>query len=106
MGSTTRSAVVPTRGGRVEMDASVVKAVSVLKLYRDTLRLAKHLGAKSGNTEALRNEGRKTFRANMTETDPDKIHPMKEAAFRGLGTYIFVEAQKMAGENEDPESAA
>ena len=28
------------------MDASAIKAVSVLKLYRDSLRLAKHLGAK------------------------------------------------------------
>lgn len=58
------------------------------------------LESQSGNTEALRNEVRKTFRANMNETDPDKIHTMKEAAFRGLGNYIFVEAQKMAGENE------
>ncbi|WZN59647.1 hypothetical protein HKI87_02g11730 [Chloropicon roscoffensis] len=84
------------------MDASVVKAVSVLKLYRDSLRLAKHLGAKSGNTLALKDEVRRTFRANMHETDPEKIHTMKEAAFRGLGNYIFVEAQKMAG-TEDSE---
>eukprot|EP00215_Chloropicon_roscoffensis_P001085 CAMPEP_0198465608 /NCGR_PEP_ID=MMETSP1456-20131121/3472_1 /TAXON_ID=1461544 ORGANISM="Unidentified sp., Strain RCC1871" /NCGR_SAMPLE_ID=MMETSP1456 /ASSEMBLY_ACC=CAM_ASM_001119 /LENGTH=92 /DNA_ID=CAMNT_0044191479 /DNA_START=17 /DNA_END=296 /DNA_ORIENTATION=+ len=60
------------------------------------------LGAKSGNTLALKDEVRRTFRANMHETDPEKIHTMKEAAFRGLGNYIFVEAQKMAG-TEDSE---
>ena len=36
------------------MDASVVKAVSVLKLYRDSLRLAKHLGAKVSHRHAGR----------------------------------------------------
>ena len=36
----------------------------------------------SGNTEALKGEVRRTFRANMNETDPEKIHTMKEAAFR------------------------
>mmetsp|Transcript_17013 Transcript_17013/g.34787 ORF Transcript_17013/g.34787 Transcript_17013/m.34787 type:complete len:90 (+) Transcript_17013:189-458(+) len=88
------------------MDASVVKAISVLKLYRDSLRLATHLGRKSGNVEALRSEVRKTFRANMDETDPEKIQTMKEAAFRGLGNYIFVEAQKMAGSEEGTDGEA
>ncbi|QDZ19265.1 hypothetical protein HOP50_02g17800 [Chloropicon primus] len=88
------------------MDPSVIKAVSVLKLYRDSLRLAQHLGSKSGNTDALKNEVRRTFRANMHEKDPEKIQTMKEAAFRGLGNYIFVEAQKMAGNEEDPSATS
>ena len=33
----------------------------------------------SGNVEALRSEVRKAFKANMNETDPEKIHTMKEA---------------------------
>ena len=36
---------------------------------------------------------RQSFRSNLGETDPQKILAHKEAAIRGLGNFMFHEAQ-------------
>ena len=60
------------------------RTVSVVKLYRDCLRLADFLGGKQGNRGALRHQVRTSFRANIGETNQDKILDQKQAAIRGL----------------------
>lgn len=76
-----------------------VDKLSVQKLYRDCLRLAMHLGSKqtsSRSAQALIDQVRLSFRRNADETDPEVIKEHKEAAVRGLGNYMFMEATKMA----------
>lgn len=75
-------------------------AFHTLKLYRDCLRLAEHVGSKGGNTHAIKKQIQLQFRKNAGEADPDKIIEQKEAAVRGLSNYMFVEAQRMAQEGK------
>mmetsp|Transcript_17984 Transcript_17984/g.32012 ORF Transcript_17984/g.32012 Transcript_17984/m.32012 type:complete len:93 (-) Transcript_17984:167-445(-) len=82
------------------MAAAAIAEFSTLKLYRDSLRLARYLGSKQGNTEALQDHIRETFRANMGETDPQKIEEQRTAAVRGLSNYMVFESQRMVQDGE------
>eukprot|EP00889_Picochlorum_renovo_P005596 jgi/Picre1/32626/NNA_007972.t1 len=71
---------------------------TVIKLYRDCLRLADYISTKGGNRLVLRTQVREAFRKNKDETDPEEIEKQKDAAVRGLSNYMFFEAQRMAKE--------
>lgn len=71
---------------------------TVIKLYRDCLRLADYISTQGGNRRVLRDQVRQAFRKNKDETDPQKIEEQKEAAVRGLSNYMFHEAQRLAKE--------
>mmetsp|Transcript_403 Transcript_403/g.1033 ORF Transcript_403/g.1033 Transcript_403/m.1033 type:complete len:93 (-) Transcript_403:315-593(-) len=82
------------------MAAAAIAEFSTLKLYRDSLRLARYLGSKQGNVTALEDQIRSTFRAHMKETDPKKIEELRTAAVRGLSNYMVFESQRMVKDNE------
>ncbi|PSC70640.1 GTPase Der [Micractinium conductrix] len=65
---------------------------SVIKLYRDCLRLADYISTQGGSRAILRDQVRQAFKKNKEETDPQKIEEQKEAAIRGLSNYMFHEA--------------
>lgn len=71
---------------------------SVIKLYRDCMRLADYISTQSGNRQILRDQVRQAFKKNKDETDTEKIEEQKEAAVRGLSNYMFHEAQRLAKE--------
>ncbi|KAH7621743.1 hypothetical protein Ndes2526B_g02560 [Nannochloris sp. 'desiccata'] len=71
---------------------------TVLKLYRDCLRLADYISTRGGNRDILRRQVIDAFRRNKDETDPKKIEDQKQAAVRGLSNYMFFEAQRLAKE--------
>ncbi|KAK9803239.1 hypothetical protein WJX73_008478 [Symbiochloris irregularis] len=76
-------------------------AFTVVKLYRDCLKLADYIGAKEGtNSKQLRSHVRQQFKRNLSETDPKKIEEQKDAAIRGLSNYMFHEASRMAKEQQ------
>jgi hypothetical protein len=61
---------------------------SAKKLYRDCLRLARHVAGDSRKGDKMREMVRSSFRANMAETDEKKIDALKFAAVRGLSNYM------------------
>ncbi|EQC35394.1 hypothetical protein SDRG_07104 [Saprolegnia diclina VS20] len=63
---------------------------SSLQLYRDCLRLAKHIGGNSRKGEAIRTMLRAEFRKSMHETDELKIENLKANAVRGLSNYLVL----------------
>ena len=67
---------------------------SVRMLYRDCLRVCKHMGGSSPKAMATRALVRAEFRKNMHETDAEKIADMKFAAVRGLANYLVVVSEK------------
>ncbi|PRW61158.1 GTPase Der [Chlorella sorokiniana] len=74
------------------------KEFTVIKLYRDCLRLADYISTQGGSRRVLRDQVRQAFKKNKDETDPQKIEEQKEAAVRGLSNYMFHEAQRLAKE--------
>lgn len=76
---------------------------TVIKLYRDSLRLADYISSKSNipnHRAGLYSTVRAAFRANINETNEAKIEEQKDAAIRGLSNYMFHAAQEMAKENQ------
>ena len=69
------------------MPAEAVSA-STTKLYRDCLRLARHLAGESRKGDKMREMIRAQFRAGASETDEAKIEVLKFAAVRGLSNYM------------------
>lgn len=69
------------------MPAEAVSA-STTKLYRDCLRLARHLAGESRKGDKMREMIRVQFRAGASETDEAKIEVLKFAAVRGLSNYM------------------
>jgi hypothetical protein len=66
------------------------------------LRLVKHIaGTTSPKAALLRKTVIDSFRVNKNETDPAKIHAMKQAAERGMSNYLILERSKT-----DPKIAA
>jgi hypothetical protein len=74
----------------------VFKEVSVRKLYKDLLVMARYLGQRQGNEQALRGQVRAAFRANAGERDPARVAEHKEAAMRALSNCYFQEAERLA----------
>ena len=68
--------------------AAEATQASVTKLYRDCLRLSRHLAGDSAKGEKMREMIRSQFRAGATETDEGKIEMLKFAAVRGLSNYM------------------
>lgn len=79
---------------------------TVVKLYRDLLRLADYVSLQTGNRHTLRKTVIDQFRRNAAETDPKKVEEHRQAAVRALNNYMFHEAQRLAKNEEllrDPE---
>jgi hypothetical protein len=73
-----------------------IRELSVKKLYKDLIVVARFIGQRNGNEEVLKNQVRESFRAHREETDEARIKQLKEDAMRALGNFYFSEAEKMA----------
>jgi len=67
---------------------------TTLQLYRDCLRLVKHIGGDSKKGHALRRIVQESFRKNANETDPKKIQVQKSDAIRALSNYLVMKTLK------------
>mmetsp|Transcript_30148 Transcript_30148/g.44667 ORF Transcript_30148/g.44667 Transcript_30148/m.44667 type:complete len:126 (-) Transcript_30148:54-431(-) len=67
-------------------------SATTTKLYRDCLRLARHLAGETKKGDKMREMIRMQFRAGAAETDEGKIEMLKFAAVRGLSNYMALEA--------------
>jgi len=74
----------------------VFKEVSVRKLYKDLLVMARYLGQRQGNEPVLRAQVRAAFRAHAEERDAARLADQKEAAMRALSNCYFQEAERLA----------
>jgi hypothetical protein len=63
-----------------------------LQLYRDMLRLVRHLAGRSPKAKALTSEVRTAFRANMLESDPNKIALAQQRGRQALTNYLTLES--------------
>uniref|UniRef100_A0A7S1CKJ3 Complex 1 LYR protein domain-containing protein n=1 Tax=Bicosoecida sp. CB-2014 TaxID=1486930 RepID=A0A7S1CKJ3_9STRA len=68
-----------------------IKPKTTLQLYRDCLRLVKHIAGDSPKATHLRSIVGAQFRKNKDETDERKIHDMKQSAERALSNYFLFE---------------
>mmetsp|Transcript_22906 Transcript_22906/g.54171 ORF Transcript_22906/g.54171 Transcript_22906/m.54171 type:complete len:105 (-) Transcript_22906:288-602(-) len=69
---------------------------TALELYRDCLRLVRHVApGESPKAMALRRTVRMQFKRNASEEDPKKIDSLKSDAVRALSNYmVYQSAQK------------
>eukprot|EP01031_Cornospumella_fuschlensis_P029810 gene29810-35991_t len=65
---------------------------STPQLYRDCLRLVKHIAGRSQKGENIRRVLRHEFRKNATLDDPAKVEQLKSNAVRGLANYLMIES--------------
>ncbi|CAI5726479.1 unnamed protein product [Peronospora farinosa] len=63
---------------------------TTIQLYRDSLRLAKHIGGNSKKGQAIKELVRREFEKGRKETDPEKIEALKANAIRGLSNYLML----------------
>ncbi|GLE02067.1 hypothetical protein PINS_up010905 [Pythium insidiosum] len=63
---------------------------SSIQLYRDCMRLAKHIGGNSKKGQAIKSLIRREFEKGRSETDPEKIEALKANAVRGLSNYLVM----------------
>ena len=62
------------------------------QLYRDCLRLIKHIAGKSKKGISLQRIVRSEFVKNSGVEDPAKIEQLKSNAVRGLANYLMIES--------------
>eukprot|EP01038_Epipyxis_sp_PR26KG_P008966 gene8966-12094_t len=63
------------------------------QLYRDCLRLIKHIaGTKSNKSKALQVIVKGEFKKNAQVSDPIMIENLKSNAIRGLANYLMIES--------------
>lgn len=62
------------------------------QLYRDCLRLIKHIAGKSKKGIILQKIVRTEFIKNAAVEDPVKIESLKSNAVRGLANYLMIES--------------
>jgi hypothetical protein len=75
---------------------------SSIALFRDCLRLVKHVaGSTSAKSASLRKIVATQFREHRFESDPARLHALKSAAERGLSNYLI-----FANAKTDPKVAA
>ncbi|KAL6770433.1 hypothetical protein ACKKBF_B31250 [Auxenochlorella protothecoides x Auxenochlorella symbiontica] len=75
---------------------------TVAKLYRDCLRMADWIATKNGSSGAgMREQIKQAFAKNKSLTDPVEIEAAKADARRGLSNLLFMEAQRMAKDQQD-----
>lgn len=69
---------------------------TALELYRDCLRLVRHIApGESPKALALRQTVRMQFKSHAKEEDPNKIETFKSDAVRALSNYmVYQSAQK------------
>ncbi|CAF1704833.1 uncharacterized protein LOC106389216 isoform X1 [Brassica napus] len=72
-------------------------ANNVVRLYRECLRRATFIGKQQHNTELVVGMVRQQFKKHMNETDPEKIHKLKDDAARGLINHMLFESEKLTG---------
>uniref|UniRef100_A0A7S3PD97 Complex 1 LYR protein domain-containing protein n=1 Tax=Aplanochytrium stocchinoi TaxID=215587 RepID=A0A7S3PD97_9STRA len=65
---------------------------TTVQIYRDSLRLIKHIAGESPKAHNIRNVVRQEFRRNSNVTDPQKIEDLKFNAVRGLSNYLVYQA--------------
>ncbi|KAG6611118.1 Complex 1 LYR protein [Phytophthora cinnamomi] len=63
---------------------------TTIQLYRDCMRLAKHIGGNSKKGQAIKELVRREFEKGRSETDPEKIEALKANAVRGLSNYLML----------------
>lgn len=62
------------------------------QLYRDCLRLIKHIAGKSKKGVLLQTTVKGEFRKNASVTDPVQVEALKSNAVRGLANYLMIES--------------
>ena len=67
---------------------------TTVQLYRDCLRVAKHIGGDSAKGVQLRGVARSAFKRNAGETDPEKIKALRADAVRALSNYLVMQTLK------------
>ncbi|CAI5740692.1 unnamed protein product [Peronospora destructor] len=72
------------------MSATNQMTRTTIQLYRDSLRLAKHIGGNSKKGQAIKELVRREFEKGRSETDPEKIETLKANAIRGLSNYLML----------------
>jgi len=63
-------------------------------LYRDCLRLSKHIAGNSKKGEQIKKIIASEFRKNAKVVDEDEIISLKANAMRGLSNYLMMEASR------------
>jgi hypothetical protein len=62
------------------------------QIYRDCLRLVKHIAGKSKKSEAVTKIVRNEFKKNAAVKDEVVIEKLKSNAIRGLSNYLMMES--------------
>lgn len=63
-----------------------------IELYRDCLRLVRHIAGNSRKANQINKIIRNEFQKNASATDEDLIASLKANAVRGLANYLMIEA--------------
>lgn len=62
------------------------------QIYRDCLRLIKHIAGRSKKSDALKSIVRNEFKKNAAVKDEATIERLKSNAVRGLSNYLMMES--------------
>ena len=62
------------------------------QIYRDCLRLVKHISGVSKKSEAITRIVRNEFKKNAAIKDEEMIEKLKSNAIRGLSNYLMMES--------------
>lgn len=62
------------------------------QIYRDCLRLVKHISGKSKKSVAITRIVRNEFKRNSNLKDEEMIEKLKSNAIRGLSNYLMMES--------------
>lgn len=65
---------------------------STPQIFRDCLRLIKHISGKSKKSEAITRIVRSEFRKNAKIEDEQMVEKLKSNAIRGLSNYLMMES--------------
>ena len=65
---------------------------STPQIFRDCLRLIKHISGKSKKSEAITRIVRNEFRKNAKVEDEQVVEKLKSNAIRGLSNYLMMES--------------
>lgn len=65
---------------------------TTLQIYRDCMRLIKHVAGNSSKATMVRGLVRREFAKNRGETDEQRIAQLKANAVRGLANYFMMES--------------
>eukprot|EP00924_Labyrinthula_sp_SR-Ha-C_P004501 snap_masked-scaffold_1-processed-gene-2.35-mRNA-1 protein AED:0.01 eAED:0.01 QI:0/-1/0/1/-1/1/1/0/79 len=66
---------------------------TTVEIYRDCLRLIKHVAGDSPKANNIKNILRQEFKKNKYETSEEKISELKFSAVRGLSNYLMYELE-------------